>query len=256
MTKLALISVADKTGIVDFARGLAGLGFGLVSTGGTAKALRRRGPHRQRGQRPDRLPGDAGRPRQDTAPGCPRRHSQPAHARRPGRAGQARHRPHRPRRRQPLPVRGNRRPPRRRRWPRPSRRSTSAASHYCAPRPRTTLIVTVVCDPASYDGILAELQHEHGRQRRPRADVWPTTPSPTPPPTTRPFRAYFYRQGFAGAAYLSAAPAPGLRQGTRPALRREPAPVGGALCRTRRGLDRAGHGEGAAGQRAIVQQHG
>jgi phosphoribosylaminoimidazolecarboxamide formyltransferase/IMP cyclohydrolase len=40
MTKLALISVAEKTGIVDFARGLAGLGFGLVSTGGTAKALR------------------------------------------------------------------------------------------------------------------------------------------------------------------------------------------------------------------------
>src|SRR4051794_25024045 len=35
----ALLSVSDKRGIVDFARGLAGLGVELVSTGGTAKAL-------------------------------------------------------------------------------------------------------------------------------------------------------------------------------------------------------------------------
>ena len=36
----ALISVSDKAGIADFARGLAGLGIELISTGGTAKALR------------------------------------------------------------------------------------------------------------------------------------------------------------------------------------------------------------------------
>jgi phosphoribosylaminoimidazolecarboxamide formyltransferase/IMP cyclohydrolase len=35
----ALLSVSDKTGIVDFARGLAELGVELVSTGGTARAL-------------------------------------------------------------------------------------------------------------------------------------------------------------------------------------------------------------------------
>lgn len=35
----ALISVSDKTGLVDFARGLAGLGIELVSTGGTSQAL-------------------------------------------------------------------------------------------------------------------------------------------------------------------------------------------------------------------------
>src|SRR5215217_9484952 len=35
----ALLSVSDKRGIVDFARGLAGLGVELVSTGGTAKSL-------------------------------------------------------------------------------------------------------------------------------------------------------------------------------------------------------------------------
>ena len=35
----ALISVSDKRGVVDLARGLAGLGIEILSTGGTAKAL-------------------------------------------------------------------------------------------------------------------------------------------------------------------------------------------------------------------------
>jgi len=39
MRKRALLSVFDKTGIVDFARGLRSLGYEIVSTGGTSKAL-------------------------------------------------------------------------------------------------------------------------------------------------------------------------------------------------------------------------
>ena len=39
MMRRALISVSDKTGIVDLARGLVDLGFELISTGGTYKAL-------------------------------------------------------------------------------------------------------------------------------------------------------------------------------------------------------------------------
>jgi len=39
----ALISVSDKTGVADFARGLAALGVELLSTGGTATALREAG---------------------------------------------------------------------------------------------------------------------------------------------------------------------------------------------------------------------
>jgi AICAR transformylase/IMP cyclohydrolase PurH len=39
----ALISVFDKTGVVDFARGLAGLGVELFSTGGTEALLRESG---------------------------------------------------------------------------------------------------------------------------------------------------------------------------------------------------------------------
>src|SRR5690242_9480229 len=41
--KRALLSVSDKTGLVDFARGLAARGFELVSTGGTARALQQAG---------------------------------------------------------------------------------------------------------------------------------------------------------------------------------------------------------------------
>ncbi len=39
----ALLSVSDKTGLVEFARGLVDAGFELVSTGGTARALREAG---------------------------------------------------------------------------------------------------------------------------------------------------------------------------------------------------------------------
>jgi phosphoribosylaminoimidazolecarboxamide formyltransferase / IMP cyclohydrolase len=39
----ALISVSDKTGLLPFARALAGLGYELVSTGGTARALEEAG---------------------------------------------------------------------------------------------------------------------------------------------------------------------------------------------------------------------
>jgi phosphoribosylaminoimidazolecarboxamide formyltransferase/IMP cyclohydrolase len=39
----ALLSVSDKTGLVELARGLADLGWGVISTGGTARALREAG---------------------------------------------------------------------------------------------------------------------------------------------------------------------------------------------------------------------
>jgi phosphoribosylaminoimidazolecarboxamide formyltransferase / IMP cyclohydrolase len=42
-TRRALLSVSDKTGLIDFARGLHALGFELLSTGGSAKALREQG---------------------------------------------------------------------------------------------------------------------------------------------------------------------------------------------------------------------
>ncbi|MCI8436037.1 MAG: bifunctional phosphoribosylaminoimidazolecarboxamide formyltransferase/IMP cyclohydrolase [Clostridia bacterium] len=43
MKKRALISVSKKDGVVEFAKGLAGLGYEIISTGGTAKAIKAAG---------------------------------------------------------------------------------------------------------------------------------------------------------------------------------------------------------------------
>ena len=43
MAKYALISVSDKTGIIELAQTLIGLGIEIISTGGTARALREAG---------------------------------------------------------------------------------------------------------------------------------------------------------------------------------------------------------------------
>jgi len=43
MTKRALISVSDKTGVVEFAKGLKEAGFDIISTGGTSKTLQENG---------------------------------------------------------------------------------------------------------------------------------------------------------------------------------------------------------------------
>ena len=43
MKKQALISVSDKTGVCEFAAGLAALGYEILSTGGTATALKNAG---------------------------------------------------------------------------------------------------------------------------------------------------------------------------------------------------------------------
>ena len=40
MKKRALVSVSDKAGIVEFCKGLVENGFEIISTGGTAKALK------------------------------------------------------------------------------------------------------------------------------------------------------------------------------------------------------------------------
>ena len=43
MIRTALLSVSDKSGIVQFAQALHGLGIKLISTGGTAKLLAQEG---------------------------------------------------------------------------------------------------------------------------------------------------------------------------------------------------------------------
>ena len=41
--KRALVSVSDKSGLVDFVRGLKELGYEIISTGGTRKTLEEAG---------------------------------------------------------------------------------------------------------------------------------------------------------------------------------------------------------------------
>ena len=41
----AILSVHDKTGLLDFAKGLSGLGWTLIASGGTARLLRENGLH-------------------------------------------------------------------------------------------------------------------------------------------------------------------------------------------------------------------
>jgi AICAR transformylase/IMP cyclohydrolase PurH len=65
----ALISVSDKTGLIEFATALVGLGIEIISTGGTAKALQAAGlPAIDVSYR---LSRNHGRPRENPAPKNP-----------------------------------------------------------------------------------------------------------------------------------------------------------------------------------------
>ncbi len=70
----ALISVYDKTGLVDLARGLADAGVELISTGSTAATIAAAGISVTPVEKVTEFPGMPGRPRQDPAPAHPRRH--------------------------------------------------------------------------------------------------------------------------------------------------------------------------------------
>ena len=100
----ALLSVSDKTGIVELARALDAHGVKLLSTGGTARLLREAGLPVTEVSELYRLSRNARRPRQDAAPEDPRR---PARAARRDDAGHGRprHRTDRPAGREPVSVR-------------------------------------------------------------------------------------------------------------------------------------------------------
>ena len=64
----ALLTVSDKRGLVDFARGLAELGVEIVSTGGTARELAEAGIETRADRRLHGLPRDPRRAREDAQP--------------------------------------------------------------------------------------------------------------------------------------------------------------------------------------------
>ncbi len=104
----ALISVSDKTGLIDFASALAAQGVEIVSTGGTAKAIADAGPAGGRRVGTDRLSGNDGWPREDAASeGAWRPAGDPRQQGTCRRDADARHQADRSAGGQPLSVRGD-----------------------------------------------------------------------------------------------------------------------------------------------------
>ena len=106
----ALISVYDKTGLVDLARGLADAGVELVSTGSTASTIAAAGisvtPVEKVTEFPEMLDGRVKTLHPRIHAGILADRRLPDHV---SQLCRARHRAFRPRGRQPLPVRGHRR---------------------------------------------------------------------------------------------------------------------------------------------------
>ena len=228
-------------------------GVELISTGGTAQALRDAGLPVRDVARADRLPRDARRPGEDAAPDGARRPARacattPEHA---AALDDVRHRDDRPARRQPLPVRGDgggrrrlRRLHREHRHRRPGDAALGGeeprASSPSSPTSRTTR------------PLLAELD---AQRRRHHARLPPGAGADR----LRPHRRL--RRGGLGLARRrrSGEAAPRRRElrrraGAAAALRREPAP-GGRLLPRRQRPARGRHRAPAAGQGAQLQQH-
>ena len=173
----ALLSVYDKTGVVELAGGLHALGWRLVSSGGTAQGHRRGRPPVTDVAELTGVPGHPRSPGRDAAPEGARRH--------PRRRG----RPDSPSR-----PRGVRHRARSRSWWPTSTRS--------APQPGIEMIdiggpamvraaaknhahVGVVVDPPTTPAVLASCGAGRAVGRHPAAPG-PRRRSPTPPPTTPP----------------------------------------------------------------------
>ena len=75
----AILSVHDKTGLIEFAQALASLGWTLLASGGTAKLLRENGLSRHRSCGLHQVPRNPWWTCQDSPPRHPRRTPRPPH---------------------------------------------------------------------------------------------------------------------------------------------------------------------------------
>ena len=250
--KRALLSVSDKTGLAELGQALARHGVELVSTGGTAKALRDAGlevrdvsdltgfPEMMDGRvktlHPKVHGGLLARARQCRA--C-------------GRDGGARHRRDRSGRRQPLSVRG-----------RPSRAAPArdeiienidiGGPSMVRSAAKNHAFVAIVTDPADYAELIAALDANGGTtsldlRKRLAAKAFAATAAYDA------MIASWFAFADQGERFPDDAAAdPEARR--RAALRREPAPAGGALPPSRPGGARHRPGRAGAGQGAELQQ--
>ena len=246
----ALLSVSDKRGLVDFAKGLADMGVEIVSTGGTAKALAEAGVETRAVEDytgfPEVMDGRVKTLNPKIYAGLLAVRSNPEHVRGAARAG---HRADRPGVREPLPVRARGRRPRRDR--RGGHREHRHRRPHAHPRGRQE-------PPVRRGGHLArELR------RGARGDA----------PLRRSARGAHARVAGAGGVLLHGAlrrgdlalvrrargrlPGAGqplVHQGAGPLLRREPPPARGVLHGVRRPDAPAVDGLQDPRQGAVVQQ--
>jgi phosphoribosylaminoimidazolecarboxamide formyltransferase/IMP cyclohydrolase len=245
----ALLSVSDKTGLVDFARQLVGLGWELISTGGTARALREAGlgvaDVSDVTRFPEMLDGRVKTLHPAVHGGLLARRDLPEHMAAIGEHDIA-----------PIDwwwstsTRSARRSHARASHPRRrSSRSTSAAPSMLRSAAKNFGSVTVVVDPADYTDVLAVLAGT-GRRRGVRA---------APPAGRQGVRAHRrLRRGDrrlvrgAGGGPLPGSARAGLRARAAAALRREPRPARRLLRRGQGPRARCAGAEGRQG--ALVQQ--
>ncbi len=166
-------SVYDKAGVVDLAAGLADLGWDLVSSGGTAAALREAGLTVTDTEELTGFPAILGHRVDDAAPqGARRSAGRPDRSTAPGRHGRARHRTDRPGGRQPVPVRLG-----------PARTSPMAAPAAAdlidiggpamvRAAAKNHAHVGVVVDPGDYEAVLAEVRADGVAVGRPPGAGW------------------------------------------------------------------------------------
>ena len=232
----ALLSVYDKAGIVEFAAGLHELGWRIVSSGGTAKAIAGAGVAGHRSRRADRRAGDPRSPRRHPAPEDPRwAAGRPDQARAPRRHGRVRHRADRPRGRatstrspaspsiELIDIGG------------PAMVRAAAKNHQ---------FVGVVVDPADYARGARRAPRRRRDRRRRRGGGWRATRSPGSPRTTRRSPPGSTRRATAAARRRCTCRS---TQGAAAALRREPAPG-------RRPLPRRGPAQLVGRRRATRRQ--
>ena len=223
----------------------------IVSTGGTSRELAARRHRGARDRGLHRLPRDHGRAREDAPPAplrgaarAPRRRRPPAGSRRAAdRAG-------RPRVRQPLPVRADRRPRRRER----GRGDREHRHRRPDDDPRGRQEPRLRGRRGRSGGLRARARRAARVRRQALAADAPTARGEG----VRLHRALRRRDlGLVRAARLRGLPADvgrRLREGHRPALRREPSPAGRLLRAGRLADAPARRRQAAARQGAVVQQ--
>ena len=241
-----------QAGIVDFARGLSELGVELVSTGGTARELADAGIAVRAIEDftgfPEIMDGRVKTLHPRLYAGLLARRDDEAHLEAAARAGD---RAGRPRVREPVSVRADDRARRRRARRRSIENIDIGGPTMIRAAAKNSAFAAVVVDPEDYGDVLDELRASEGASRWRRRKRWRPRRSRAPPATTPRSRRWFAARTYEGFPPTLARR---LREGHRPALRREPPPAAAFYARVGAPTHLLDGRRAAARQGAVVQQ--